>query len=91
MGDFAGRGGHDRRGSFGDADRDTVTTGLGAAVERVRIASHPALRRLLMEAGLDGPTADRDVAALHEGRILVLVQTTSVAAEAVAGALDDRG
>ncbi len=37
-----------------------------------------------MDAGLDEPTADADVAALHEGRVVVLVQTEGTSEAAVA-------
>jgi hypothetical protein len=41
-------------------------------LERVRVEEHRTLHRMLVDAGLDGPTADRDVQALHMGRILLL-------------------
>jgi hypothetical protein len=65
-------GGEQRGGSFADADRDVVTD-YPHGVERMRFAGHGDLKRLLTEAGLDDDAADRDVHALHEGRILVLV------------------
>ena len=39
----------------------------------MRVAGHRSLKRLLTDAGLDDATAERDVRALHAGRILVLV------------------
>src|SRR5215217_7138831 len=58
-------------GSFGDIDRDTVAS-YPAGVERQRIASHNDLRKLLVDAGLDQATAERDIAAVHSGHTLVL-------------------
>jgi hypothetical protein len=74
MGAFAGDAGRQRRGGFSDVDRETVTT-HGDGVTRVRIASHHDLERMLVEAGLDRATAASDVAALHAGRVLVLVRS----------------
>jgi hypothetical protein len=69
--------GHDaateRLGSFGDVDRDTVAR-FPCAVEDVSVTTHGRLVRLLVEAGLDRATAERDVEALHHGRILVLAR-----------------
>jgi hypothetical protein len=73
MGTFAGDPDTQRRGSFGDADRDTVTT-YRAGVRRTRIASHHRIEQLLVEAGLDRGSAQADVKALHAGRALVLIQ-----------------
>lgn len=87
MGAFAGAREQQRRGSFGDLDRDTVTT-YADGVPRVIVASHRNLTRLLVDAGLDQPTAEADVKALHHGRILVLVQTSSSTSEDATGALD---
>jgi hypothetical protein len=70
-GTFAGSAAEQRGGSFGDVDRETVTS-YPAGVERQHIASHHELRKLLLDAGLDESTADRDVDALHAGRTLVL-------------------
>jgi hypothetical protein len=70
-GTFAGGAATQREGSFGDVDRETVTS-YPAGVERQHIASHHELRKLLVDAGLDEATADRDVDALHAGRVLVL-------------------
>jgi hypothetical protein len=69
MGSFAGGG--QRGGSFGDVDRDTVSS-YPEGVERVRIATHHNLKKTLTDAGLDEDAAERDVRALHEGRVLVL-------------------
>jgi hypothetical protein len=86
MGTFAGDADAQRRGGFSDVDRETVTT-LAADVERVRVASHHDLERMLVEAGLDRATAKADVAALHAGRILVLVES-AVEADEIATAID---
>ena len=86
MGAFAGDANEQRRGGFADADRETVTTYRDGVV-RMRVASHHALKAMLLEAGLDEETADADVAALHEGRVLVLV-TSAMAAGDLAAALD---
>jgi hypothetical protein len=72
MGGFAGGADEQRRGGFADVDRETVTT-YRDGVERMRIASHHDLRRMLVGAGLDDATAMADVEALHRGCVLVLV------------------
>src|SRR5690349_24109759 len=51
MGTFAGDADTQRRGGFSDVDRETVTTYAGG-VERVRIASHHNLEKMLVDAGL---------------------------------------
>ena len=86
MGAFAGDGHGARRGEFADVDRETVTT-LAAGVERMHVASHRELKRMLVDAGLDAATAHADVEALHHGRVLVLV-TGATAPDAIAAALD---
>jgi hypothetical protein len=87
-GTFAGSAATERGGSFGDVDRETVTS-YPAGVERQRIAGHRQLRKLLLDAGLDEATADRDVAALHdEGRTLVLADIGDREAATVEAALD---
>jgi hypothetical protein len=80
-------GGEQRGGSFADADRDVVTE-YPEGVERMRVASHHRLEHLLMDAGLDEATAARDVRALHEGRILVLVDVGDGDAEPVRALLE---
>jgi hypothetical protein len=70
-GTFAGAAGLRRGGSFADADRDTITSFPGG-VEKQRVTSHDKARRLLLDAGLDKETADRDVEALHAGHVLVI-------------------
>ena len=86
MGTFAGDADGQRRGGFDDVDRETVTT-YAADVTRTRIASHHNLRKMLVDAGLDEATAETDVAALHEGRVLVLVQS-DMAFDEIAVAID---
>jgi hypothetical protein len=90
MGTFAGpertdaegsfAAGHDARaerlGSFGDVDRDTVTT-FPCAVEDVSVVSHHRLVALLTEAGVDREVAKADVEALHEGKLLVVARVPS--------------
>ena len=85
MGAYGGAESAGRRGGFGDLDQDTITSYTGG-VRHVRMASHRALKRMLVDAGLDDATAQTDVRALHDGRVLVLVRTED--ADAAAGALD---
>ena len=73
-------GGEQRGGSFADADRDVVTD-YPHGVERMHVSGHGHVKRLLTDAGLDDATADRDVHALHEGRVLVLVDVAEDDAE----------
>jgi hypothetical protein len=72
--------GHDahaeRLGSFGQIDRDTVTT-FPSAVEDVSVVSHHRLVALLVEAGVDREVAEADVEALHEGKLLVVARVPS--------------
>jgi hypothetical protein len=86
-GSFAGDPDRQRRGSFGDTDRDTVTT-YESGVKRTRIASHHRLRNILVDAGLDEAAAAAEVGALHEGRVLVLVHSDSALDDIVA-VIDD--
>jgi hypothetical protein len=72
MGSFTTGAGEQRRGSFGDIDRDEITT-YENGVRRVHIASHHGLSKRLSEAGLDADAVAADVAAVHDGRVLVLV------------------
>jgi Kef-type K+ transport system membrane component KefB len=71
MGLFAGPG-MQRRGGFGDADRDVVAT-YPDGVRREHVASHHELERRLTAAGLSPDAAAADVAALHAGRVFVVV------------------
>jgi hypothetical protein len=85
MGAFAG--GAQRGGSFADADREVVTTYPGG-VERMHAAGHRRIMRLLLDAGLDGAVAARDLEALHAGRVLVLVDVAEGDAGRVGAVLD---
>jgi hypothetical protein len=87
MGEFVASSTQRRRGGFGDIDRDT-TTSYPNGVARVDVTTHRDLRRSLVEAGLDEPTADADIKALHQGRVLVLVRTGTLSQEDVVTALD---
>jgi Kef-type K+ transport system membrane component KefB len=62
----------DRHGSFGDIDRDEITT-YENGTRHVHVASHHELEKGLAEAGLDPEAIAKDVAAVHDGRVLVLV------------------
>ena len=73
-GGFAGRPATAHRGSFATIDRETVATFAGDRHREVHDIGHRRLIRLLVEAGLDEDAAERDVRALHEGRVLVLVR-----------------
>ena len=48
MGTFAGDAGKQRRGSYGDIDRDTVTT-YQSGLKRTRIVSHNRLNKILVD------------------------------------------
>jgi hypothetical protein len=88
MGSFAGdavAGGGE--GVFANADRDVVVTHSDGE-ERVRVAGHRKLKELLVEAGLDEPTAETDVRALHDGRVLVLVTLGAVTEDSAREVLD---
>jgi hypothetical protein len=87
VGTFAGDPDEQRRGSFGDSDRDTVTT-YESGVKRTRIATHGRLRKILVDAGLNQATATANVRALHAGRVLVLVHSES-APDDIAAVIDD--
>jgi hypothetical protein len=86
-GSFGGATAAATEGVFANADRDIVVTGFGGR-EQARVAGHHKLKQLLVEAGLDDATAERDVEALHEGRVLVLVSLGAVGAERVGELLD---
>jgi hypothetical protein len=77
-GSFAGSG-ERPEGVFGNADRDVVVTYADGA-EQTRVAGHHLLEGLLMDAGLDAPTAQADVRSLHDGRVLVLVHAGAIEA-----------
>jgi hypothetical protein len=87
-GTFAGDASMQRGCSFADVDRDLVTT-YRDGVAHMQVAGHRDLRGLLERAGLDRETAERDVAELHHGRVVVLVDAgdDASAVEAVLGAV----
>jgi hypothetical protein len=87
MGAFAG--GVQRGGSFADADREVVTT-YPEGVERMHVAGHRRIAKLLRDAGLDAEAAARDLDALHCGRVVVLVDAADESDAARVGALLDR-
>jgi hypothetical protein len=80
MGGFAGRPATQHRGGFATIDRETLATFEGGGIRRNHDISHRHLIRLLIDAGLDEDTAERDVEALHDGRALVLVRGDVAAA-----------
>jgi hypothetical protein len=84
-GHFAG--GEQRGGSFADADREQVVSYPGG-VEHARVAGHRKVKKILTDAGLDQAAAERDVDALHAGRVLVLVEVPEGEAERVGTLLD---
>ena len=59
-----------------------------ADAERARVTGRRELKKLLMDAGLDDATAEADVDALHEGRILVLVHIAAIARDDARALLD---
>jgi hypothetical protein len=76
-GSFAGDAAAGGEGVFANADRDVVVTHSDGE-EQVRVAGHGKLKSLLVDAGLDDATAETDVRALHDGRVLVLVTLGAV-------------
>lgn len=86
-GGFAGDDSGRPEGVFGNADRDVVVTHADGG-EQVRVAGHHLLKGLLMDAGLDEATAETDVRALHDGRILALVHAGTVDAGTIEMTLD---
>jgi hypothetical protein len=84
-GHFAG--GEQRGGSFADADREQVVSYPGG-VEHARVAGHHKIKRLLTDAGLDEAAAERDLNALHAGRVLVLAEVPEGESERVGTLLD---
>jgi hypothetical protein len=87
MGSFAGDAAAGGEGVFANADRDVVVSHSDGE-EQVRVAGHHKLKRLLVDAGLDDATAETDVRALHDGRVLVLVTLGAVTEERVGELLD---
>jgi hypothetical protein len=85
-GSFAGRG-EERGGSFADTDRELLSS-YPDGVERMQVAGHRRITRLLRDAGLDEATAKRDVDALHRGLVLVLVDVPDDETDRVAALLE---
>jgi hypothetical protein len=71
----------------GNADRDVVVTYTDGR-EHSRVAGHRALKRLLVDAGLDEDSAESDVRALHHGRVLVLVSSATISSARAAELID---
>lgn len=94
VGDFAGgshpqgreeghfAGGEQRGGSFADTDREEIVSYPGG-VEHARYAGHHTVKKVLTDAGLDDVSAERDLKALHAGRVLLLVRTPEDQADRV--------
>jgi hypothetical protein len=80
-------GGVQRGGSFADADREVLSS-YPEGVERMRVVGHRRITRLLKDAGLDDATAKRDVEALHQGLVLVLVDVADDDVDRVAALLE---
>lgn len=80
-------GGVHRAGSFGDTDSEVISS-YPEGVERMRVVGHRRITRLLKDAGLDHATAKRDVDALHQGLVLVLVDVADDDVDRVAALLE---
>jgi hypothetical protein len=74
-------------GVFANADRDVVVT-YSDGRDHSRVAGHRHLKRLLVDAGLDDAAAEKDVLALHGGRVLVLVTTDAMSMGEAAAVVD---
>jgi hypothetical protein len=70
-GSFAGDPDRQRKGSFGDVERDVIVT-FERGAEHPHVATHHALARLLRPVTLDGEQADRLLDELHVGPRLVV-------------------
>ena len=68
MGTFAQAEGRQRRGGFGDVDRDEIAT-FEDGVRRAHVATHHEIEQRLAQAGIE----PRAVAGLHQGSVVVLV------------------
>ena len=86
-GSFGGDAAVSGEGVFANADRDVVVTHSDGE-EQVRVAGHGKLKSLLVDAGLDDATAETDVRALHDGRVLVLVTLAAVTEDRAREVLD---
>jgi hypothetical protein len=78
-GSFSGDPDQQRQGSFADTDRVVIVTYKGDA-ERARITGLRGARRLLRSAALGDDAVDHAVRALHEGRVILLVDLREIAA-----------
>jgi hypothetical protein len=78
-GGFAGDPDQQRQGSFENADRVVIIAYEGDA-ERARITGLRGARRLLRRAALGEDAVDHAVRALHEGRVILLVDLREIAA-----------
>jgi hypothetical protein len=76
-----------RVGSFADSAREGVA-GYPHGVERMHAIGRASVLRLLRGAGLDEATAERDLDAMHSGRVLLLVEHADGDAARVASLLD---
>jgi hypothetical protein len=76
-----------RVGSFADAAREELAT-YPHGVERMHAVGRASVLRLLKGAGLDEATAERDLEALHSGRVLLLVEHAEGEADRVARLLE---
>jgi hypothetical protein len=76
-----------RVGSFADAAREGVAS-YPHGVERMHAIGRTSVLRLLRGAGLDEATAERDLEAMHSGRVLLLVEHAEGEAGRVASVLD---
>jgi hypothetical protein len=86
-GSYAADAGAAREGVFGNADRDVVVT-YSDGREHSRVAGHHTLKGLLVDAGIDENSAESDVRALHDGRVLVLMTSSTVSAAQAAELVD---
>jgi hypothetical protein len=76
-----------RVGSFADAAHEEISS-YPHGVERMHAVGRASVLRLLRGAGLDEATAERDLEALHSGRVLLLVEHADGHAASVASLLD---
>jgi hypothetical protein len=86
-GDFASAHRPRRGGSFADTDSDVVAD-FPEGVEHMHVTGNRHVKRLLEHAGLDEATAQRDVEALHNGEVLVLVMVADTDRERVSVLLE---
>lgn len=87
QGNFADDGGSRPEGLYSNADRDVVVT-YADGREHSRVAGHHALKRLLVDAGLDETSAESDIRSLHAGRVLVLLTSAALSPARAAELID---